>query len=92
MTGRQWLNQIRAVVKILWWQGVRPPYRRQFWTQLIGMWRQNPSRLNQYLVTCAEGEDFFDLRKTVREKVEVIIKERNLKVPGAKFWGRAAAQ
>ncbi len=83
MTWRQGLNQIRALGKILWWQGIRPPYRGQFWTQLIGMWRQNPSRLVQYFVTCAEGEDFFDMRKMVREKVTAIIKERRIEVPAA---------
>jgi radical SAM superfamily enzyme YgiQ (UPF0313 family) len=83
MTWRQGLNQIRALGKILWWQGIRPPYRSQFWTQLIGMWRQNPSRLVQYFVTCAEGEDFFDMRKMVREKVTAIIKERQIEVPAA---------
>src|SRR5665647_2565615 len=41
MTWRRKLNVIWSVVKILWRQGVRPPYRRQFWTQLIGMWGQN---------------------------------------------------
>jgi len=92
MTCRQRLNQLRSIVKILWWQGVRPPYRRQFWTQLIGMWRQNPSRVRQYLLTCAEGEDLFDLRQMVRDKVAAIIKERNLEVPAAKSWGRAAAR
>ena len=73
-------------------QGVRPSYRRQFWTQLIGMWWQNPSRFIDYFVTCAMGEDLIHLRQMVREKVAAMIKERDLKVPAAKSWGRAAAQ
>ena len=92
MTWRQRLNQVRSLGKILWWQGIRPPYRRQFWTQLIGMWRQNPTRLKQYCVTCVEGEDFFDMRKMVREKVTAIIKERQLEVPPAAPWRRAASR
>jgi len=83
MTWRRKLNVIRSFFKILWWQGVRPSYRRQFWTQLLGMWRQNPTRFRQYFVTCVEGEDFFDMRKTVREKVTAIIKERQIGVPAA---------
>jgi radical SAM superfamily enzyme YgiQ (UPF0313 family) len=83
MIWRRKLNVIRSFFKILWWQGVRPSYRRQFWTQLLGMWRQNPTRFRQYFVTCVEGEDFFDMRKMVREKVTAIIKERQLEVPAA---------
>lgn len=75
MTWRRKLNVIRSFFKIFWWQGVRPSYRRQFWTQLFGMWRQNPTRFKQYFVTCVEGGDLFDMRKMVREKVKAIIKE-----------------
>ena len=92
MTWRQRLNQVRSICKIIWWQGIQPPYRRQFWTQLIGMWRQNPSRLKQYCVTCVEGEDFFDMRKMVREKVTALIKERHLEVPPAAPMRRAASR
>ena len=83
---------IRAFVKIVWRQGVRPSYRRQFWTQLIGMGWQNPSRFVQYFTACVMGEDLFHLRQIVREKVTAMIKERDLEVPAAKSWGRAAAQ
>jgi radical SAM superfamily enzyme YgiQ (UPF0313 family) len=78
---RRMLLDAKALCKILWWQGVRAPYRRQFLTQLLGMWRRNPSRLAEYLLTCAMGEDLFDLRKVVREKAAVIMKARGLGVP-----------
>jgi hypothetical protein len=83
VTWRQRLNQIRSIAKIIWWQAIRPPYRRQYWSQLIGMWKQNPSRLKQYCVTCVEGEDFFDMRRMVREKITALIKERQIEVPAA---------
>jgi hypothetical protein len=89
-TWRQRFNQVRSLAKIIWWQGIRPPYRLQFWTQLIGMWRQNPSRLLQYCVTCVEGEDFFDMRRMVREKITALIKERRIEVPAAAPWCGAA--
>ncbi len=44
---------IKAFFKIIWWQGVRTAYRRQFWTQMIGMLRHNPTRFMGYIVTCA---------------------------------------
>jgi hypothetical protein len=92
MTFRSQLKELQAFGKILWTLGVRPSYRRQFWTQLIGMLRQNPSRFIDYVVTCAMGEDLYYLRKVVRHKVAAIIKGRDPEVPAAKSWGRAATQ
>jgi radical SAM superfamily enzyme YgiQ (UPF0313 family) len=92
MTLHSQLKELQAFGKILWTLGVRSSYRRQFWTQLIGMLRQNPSRFIDYVVTCAMGEDLYHLRKVVRQKVAAIIKGRDLEVPAAKAWGRAAAQ
>jgi radical SAM superfamily enzyme YgiQ (UPF0313 family) len=74
--GMIWRRTIRAIVTILWRQGVRASYRRQFWTQLVGMGWQNPSRLVQYFTACVMGEDLAYMRQVVREKVTAIIKER----------------
>ncbi|MGA7578330.1 MAG: B12-binding domain-containing radical SAM protein [Desulfobaccales bacterium] len=76
------LIQIKGFFKILWWQGVRPPYRRQFWAQMIGMWRRNPTRFVEYIETCAMGEDLFEIRRVVRQKATAIIQGRQLEVPG----------
>ncbi len=81
MTLRQKLYEIWALCMIIWWQGIRPPYRRQFWTQLLSIWRQNPSRFTKYMETCAIGEDLFEMRRIVRKKVSVIMKERGIEVP-----------
>ncbi|MBI4642799.1 MAG: B12-binding domain-containing radical SAM protein [Deltaproteobacteria bacterium] len=91
ITWRRRYYEARAFFKILWWQGIRPSYRRQFWTQLIGMWKQNPSRIKSYLVACAMGEDLFMLRRSVREKVMAIIKERGIEVPPAEPRRRVAS-
>ena len=82
-TLRRILTEIKAFFKILWWQGVRPSYRRQFWTQMLGMLRQNPTRFIEYIVTCAMGEDLFNMRRVVREKATAIIQERHIEVPAA---------
>jgi len=92
MTWRSQLGELRAFSKILWTLGVRSSYRRQFWTQLIGMLRQNPSRFIDYIVTCAMGEDLYHLRKVVRQKVAAIIKERHLALPLAATGDRAPGQ
>ncbi len=81
MTWRRILIEIKAFFKIIWWQGVRTSYRRQFWTQMIGMLRQNPTRFVEYISTCAMGEDLFNMRRVVREKATAIIKERQIEVP-----------
>jgi radical SAM superfamily enzyme YgiQ (UPF0313 family) len=91
LTWRRIFNDIKAVFKILWWQGLRPSYRRQVWTQLLGMLRQNPTRFKQYFVTCVEGEDLFEIRKIVREKATAIIRGLKLKLPAAPSW-RGALQ
>jgi radical SAM superfamily enzyme YgiQ (UPF0313 family) len=80
LTWRRIFIEIKAFFKILWWQGLRPSYRRQVWSQLLGMWRQNPTRFKQYFVTCVEGEDLFEIRKVVREKATAIIKDLKVKV------------
>jgi len=92
MALRRILIEIKAFFKILWWQGVRPSYRRQFWTQMIGMLRRNPTRFIEYIVTCAMGEDLFNMRRVVREKATAIIKERKIEVPAAPSLLSAALQ
>jgi radical SAM superfamily enzyme YgiQ (UPF0313 family) len=91
MTWRKQYYEVRAFFKILWWQGIRPAYRLQFWTQLLGILKQNPSRFRSYLVACAMGEDLFLLRKIVLEKAMAIMKERGLDMPAAEARRRAAS-
>ena len=92
MTWRRKFIELKAFVKIIWWQGVRTPYRRQFWTQLIGMWRHNPTRFVEYILTCAMGEDLFNMRRIVREKAMAIMKERQIEVSAVPCPGGATLQ
>jgi len=64
ITGEEWL----ALGKFLWRQGIRPAYRWQFWRQLLGIYRRNPSRLKSYILTCGMGENLFALRKDVLQR------------------------
>jgi hypothetical protein len=61
-------SELRQLLRLLWLQGVLAPYRRQFWRQLAGIYRRNPSRLKKYLATCGFGEDLFWIRKLVLQK------------------------
>jgi hypothetical protein len=54
-----------AMLKLCWRQGVVATYRRQFWRQLVGIYRQNPSRLAKYLAQCAMGENLFPIRESL---------------------------
>lgn len=62
---RDILNNVRGFLLLAWWQGIRPPHRFQWWRQLIGLWRKNPSRIRTYIIWCAMGEDLFLIRETL---------------------------
>jgi radical SAM superfamily enzyme YgiQ (UPF0313 family) len=66
---RETLRQLYLFLRLSWEQGIRPNYRIQYWKQLLGMWRSNPSRLVPFLTACGLGENFFSLRKTVRDNI-----------------------
>jgi hypothetical protein len=52
-----------GIAKFFWRRGVRSPSKYQFWRQLVGMCRKNPSRMISYLNTCGLGEDLFRFRE-----------------------------
>ncbi len=58
----------KQLLAILWKHGVLRRYRRQFWRQLLGMYRSNPSRLKSYVVCCEMGESLFALRRELLQK------------------------
>jgi radical SAM superfamily enzyme YgiQ (UPF0313 family) len=54
-----------ALLKLCWRQGIVADYRGQFWRQLVGIFRQNPSRITKYLNQCAVGENLFRIRENL---------------------------
>jgi radical SAM superfamily enzyme YgiQ (UPF0313 family) len=60
---------LMSLLKLIWRQGVLSGYRRQFWRQLVGVYRQNPSRLQKYLEKCGMGENLFPIREGLLAKV-----------------------
>jgi radical SAM superfamily enzyme YgiQ (UPF0313 family) len=88
-----WLSKfrdLRAFLTILWWQGIRPPYRRQFWAQLLGLRKNNPSRFIDYITACAMGEDLFLLRRTVGQEIRAVMQARDCR--GAAMESPAGAK
>jgi radical SAM superfamily enzyme YgiQ (UPF0313 family) len=72
------LKDIRRFLRLSWSQGVKSSCRRQFWQQLYGVWKKNPSRLVRYLKICAYGEDLFRFREALlreRKNVPAVEKE-----------------
>lgn len=62
-------GDLMALLNLIWRQGVVAGYRRQFWRQLLGVYRQNPSRLQKYLEKCGMGENIFPIRASLLAKV-----------------------
>lgn len=56
------LGELAVILKFFWRQGVRADFRGQFWRQLVGVYRRNPSRLKRYLLLCVMGENMFQRR------------------------------
>ncbi len=63
-----WRKQVREFLgglQLFWRHGVVASHRGQFWRQLWDLRRKNPSRLRQYLINCALGENFAWTRREV---------------------------
>jgi radical SAM superfamily enzyme YgiQ (UPF0313 family) len=61
------MAKFSAALKYFWRQGFRSGHRAQFWRQLYGMHKMNPSRMAGYIATCSMGEDLFEFRRSVRQ-------------------------
>jgi radical SAM superfamily enzyme YgiQ (UPF0313 family) len=62
-------KDLAPLLKLVWRQGIAADYRGQFWRQLLGVYRQNPSRLQKYLIQCGRGENLFQIRAAVLAKM-----------------------
>ena len=77
-----------AALKFFWRHGVLSPARVQFWRQLYGMYKHNPSRMTGYLHLCALGENLFQLRESLGRKV--MMENRDAAERAVPSHGRAA--
>ena len=69
-----WEN-LRALLVILFRQGVVRKTRFQFWRQLYRMWRINPGGLSSYVSTCAHAEHLLEYRQRVRRMIGEQLKQ-----------------
>jgi len=56
-------------LSLVWTHGIIAPYRGQFWRQLAGLYRRNPSRLVAYLNSIGIGNNMFHLRSVIQDRV-----------------------
>jgi radical SAM superfamily enzyme YgiQ (UPF0313 family) len=65
----------RDLVSLLWlcWrQGIRSPHGFQFWGNIFGMLKRNPTRLWKYLGMCGRAEDMFRIRAAMHQDTGAI--------------------
>ncbi|MFL0733515.1 MAG: B12-binding domain-containing radical SAM protein [Prochlorococcus sp.] len=75
-----WID-IRALTIVIWRQGIKRNTRSRFWRYMLGMARQNPAMLEQFLVVLAHNEHFLEyraiVRQQIREQLELLPPEGN---------------
>ena len=64
------LQNIFAFIRLCWRQGVKYDCRGQYWRQLLGISRKNPSQFVNYIARLIMGEDMFRLRESLRDEAD----------------------
>jgi radical SAM superfamily enzyme YgiQ (UPF0313 family) len=69
--GRKRMNllHLRALLLILWRQGVVRSSRWRFWKRLYQIYRIYPRGVGSFISTCAQAEHFLDYRRRVRSDI-----------------------
>ena len=62
-------ESIRALLIILWRQGVVRKTRVKFWINLYKIFRRHPSLVDSYITVCAYIEHFYEYRQIVRDQI-----------------------
>ncbi|MFS8120464.1 MAG: DUF4070 domain-containing protein, partial [Microcoleus sp.] len=64
------LIDLRALLTVVWRQGVKRSTRWKFWHHLFSIIRKNPAVWDHYLTVCAHNEHFLEYRQIVRDEIE----------------------
>ncbi|NEP49757.1 MAG: DUF4070 domain-containing protein [Moorea sp. SIO3C2] len=64
------LREIRALLIILWREGIKRKTRLKFWSQLFSIVRLNPRAFSYYIANCANMEHFIEYRQIVQDEIE----------------------
>jgi radical SAM superfamily enzyme YgiQ (UPF0313 family) len=63
-------TDVRALLIVIWRQGVLRDTRWRFWSSLFTIARANPQNFEQFLVTLAHNEHFQEYRAVVKREIE----------------------
>lgn len=69
-----WID-LRALLTVVWRQGVKRKTRWKFWHHLFSILRRNPAVWDHYLTVCAHNEHFLEYRQIVRDEIEAQVAE-----------------
>ncbi|MEB3348930.1 MAG: DUF4070 domain-containing protein [Cyanobacteriota bacterium] len=62
-------TDVRALLIVIWRQGIKRHTRWLFWGSLLQMLRRNPDVLEKFLVTLAHNEHFLEYRSVVTREI-----------------------
>ena len=60
---------LKALTIVVWRQGIKRNTRTRFWRYLLGMARNNPALLEQFLSVLAHNEHFLEYRSIVQKEI-----------------------
>lgn len=66
---------LKALLIVIWRQGIKRETRWKFWHHLFGILKHNPKVFDHYLATCAHIEHFCEYRQIVRDQIEAQLSE-----------------
>jgi radical SAM superfamily enzyme YgiQ (UPF0313 family) len=76
-------TDVRALAIVVWRQGIKRDTRGRFWRYMLGIARQNPAQLEQFLVVLAHNEHFMEYRSVVTHEIEDQLKTLPPELPPA---------
>lgn len=69
-----WID-VRALLIVIWRQGVKRKTRWKFWHHLFSIFKHNPEVWEHYITVCAHNEHFLEYRQIVRNQIEAQLAE-----------------
>lgn len=60
-------GNLAVLRSLLWRHAVVSRHRFRFWRLVFDTWRRNPSRIRQFFILCALGENMFFVREQIRQ-------------------------
>ncbi len=62
-------TNLAGFLRLCWRQGILSPCRFQYWRNIFGILKRNPSRIRKYITGCVQAEDMFRIRAVVCQAV-----------------------